>query len=213
MDHKSWLDWWTKMASEYFTDKSWGFSRPELIERLGLNPNWRVLEVGFGYGRELAGFCSVTSRVCGVELTDWACEHTLIELGKRGISPLPELRSYDGLVLPYPDGSFNLVYSCFVVQHLSREHALGLMVEALRVVAPPPHGHVLFEFFGDPKYQSDAWQDVLCKNEEKGPMFNNAFNRVEVVGMVEAAGGNLEWLETKSVTKEWGNHWACFERK
>lgn len=210
MTYDEWRKWWTERAPEYFTDKSWHFSQPDLIDRLGILSHHCVLEVGPGYGRELSEFCKKSVNVYGLELTDWACNNILKELGQRKVSPLPRLRSYDGLVMPFPSGAFNVVYSCFVVQHVSREHALALMGEALRVLCHD--GHVLFEFFGDPAYW-DGGKDVFSGIPGEGGMYNNAYTPDEIRALVDAAGGSLEWLETRKVTKDWGNHWVCFGRQ
>ena len=163
MDHEQWQKWWTDRAPEYFTDKIWRFSHPDLIDRLNIQPHHCVLELGFGYGRELSQFCALSTNVYGLELTDWSCENTLIELQGRGVRPLPRLKSYDGLRLPFPSGAFNVVYSCFVIQHLSRKHALGLIRETLRVLsratlnslkAPPACGNS-----ARPSRKRTSWPD------------------------------------------------------
>ena len=211
MDHEQWQKWWTDRAPEYFTDKIWRFSHPDLIDRLNIQPHHCVLELGFGYGRELSQFCALSTNVYGLELTDWSCENTLIELQGRGVRPLPRLKSYDGLRLPFPSGAFNVVYSCFVIQHLSRKHALGLIRETLRVLSHD--GLALFEFFGDPEYHDPAG-DVFSGVDGQGGMFNNAWTPDEIRGLINnpLQFAHLYWLETKSVTQGWGNHWTCFGR-
>jgi ubiquinone/menaquinone biosynthesis C-methylase UbiE len=207
MTFDKWRQWWIERAPQYFTDKIWRFSQPQLIERLKIEPHHCVLELGFGYGRELSQFCKLSNHVYGLELTDWSCENTLIELNDRGVEPLPILKSYDGLTIPYPTESFQIVYSCFVIQHLSREHAKELIKEALRVTSW--HGKVLFEFFGDPSYYADGG-DVFSGDENDGGMFNNAYLKEEIPTLIESCGGRLEWLETTPIAHEWGNYWVCF---
>lgn len=207
MTYEQWKKWWVDKAPEYFTDKIWKFSQPQLIERLGIERHHCVLELGFGYGRELSQFCKLSDQVYGLELTDWACENTLTELGKRGVRPLPRLKSYDGLAIPFPAEAFQVVYSCFVIQHLSGEHAAELIREALRCLSW--HGKALFEFFGDPAYH-DGGLDVFSGDRDGGGMYNNAYTAGEIQALVESCGGRMLWMETRSVTHEWGNHWACF---
>lgn len=206
MDHKTWQNWWVKQAETYFTDKVWQFSQPALIERLGIEKHHRVLEIGFGYGRELAGFCKLSDNVFGLELADWTCRATLEELKGRGVKPLPILIAYDGSNIPFFPNTFDVIYSCFVVQHLSREHAKELIRETLRVLKP--EGQALFEFFGDPAYY-DGGRDVLNEGEH-GPMFNNAYRETEIPLIIGACGGKLRWQIHAPVAKEWGNHWVCF---
>lgn len=210
MNYAEWRKWWVDKAPEYFTDKAWQFSQPDLIKRLDIQPHHCVLELGFGYGRELSQFCKLSVNVYGLELTDWARENTLVELGQRDIRPLPRLKSYDGLTIPFPSGAFNVVYSCFVIQHLSRDHAAGLITETLRTLAHD--GLTLFEFFGDPQYHNGGG-DVFSGVDGQGGMYNNAYTVQEIQRMLNSCGADLKWLETKSITKEWGNHWVCFGRK
>jgi len=209
MNYDQWRKWWVDRAPEYFTDKIWKFSQPDLIKKLNIQQQHLVLEIGFGYGRELSQFCKLSSHVFGLELTDWACENTLIELNKRGVSSLPTLKSYAGIVIPFSAGIFNVIYSCFVIQHLSHFHAKELCSEALTALTKD--GLVLFEFFGDPEYY-DNGNDVFSGIDGQGGMFNNAYIPSEIISIIESIGGKLHWLETKLITKEWGNHWVCFGR-
>lgn len=210
MDYDAWREWWVKRASEYFTDKIWKFSQPALIERLGIKPSDAVLELGFGYGRELSNFCRLSNHVYGLELTDWSCENTLVELVERGVSPLPILSSYDGKTLPFPTGSVNIVYSCFVIQHLSRSHAKDLIREAIRSIKDD--GKVLFEFFGDPVYYKDG-TDVFSGDPKEDGMYNNAYLESEIPALIDSCGGKVLWMKTTPITHQWGNNWVCFGHK
>ena len=207
MTYDEWCKWWKTQAPTYFTDKSWQFSQPDLVKRLGIEGHHCILELGFGYGRELHQFCKLSINVYGLELTDWACENTLVELNNRKVRPLPRLKSYDGLTIPFPSGAFNVIYSCFVIQHLSRDHAKSLIKEALRTLSY--HGSILFEFFGDPQYW-DHGKDVFSGLDGQGGMFNNAYTADEIPAIIESCGGSVKWMHTKNITHQWGNHWVCF---
>lgn len=209
MNYDQWREWWTSRASTYFTDKAWKFSRPDLINRLNIGKDSCVLEIGFGYGRELSQFCELSNNVYGVELDKWSCDNTLKELMTRGVRALPRLSAYDGETLPYPNESFDAVYSCFVVQHLSREHAKRLIREALRVVRTG--GRVLFEFFGDPAFR-DSGADVFSGKDGEGGMFNNAYISDEIPHIIAECGGVSSFMDYQQITKKWGNYWSCFRR-
>jgi SAM-dependent methyltransferase len=43
------------------------------------------------------------------------------------------LRPFDGVHIPYPDGAFDVAMFCYVLHHLTREHARRLIDEAVRV--------------------------------------------------------------------------------
>jgi ubiquinone/menaquinone biosynthesis C-methylase UbiE len=206
MEFKEWKDWWIKQAPTYFTDKIWQFSQPQLIERLEIQKDHFVLEIGFGYGREISQFCKLSDNVFGLELTELMCQEAKQEMVARAVSPLPVLLSCNGKDFPFFPDTFHVIYSCFVIQHLSREHAKDLIKESLRVLRPD--GKVLFEFFGDPAYHKGG-QDVLSDGKH-GKMFNNAYREIELHPLVKSCGGKFLWQKHAPVTTEWGNHWICF---
>jgi SAM-dependent methyltransferase len=82
----------------------------------------KVLDVGTGSGRrlvELGLFRKIDRH--GVD----------IHIG--GPRPGIELHTYDGRTLPFPDQSFDVVMICYVLHHLTPEHARDLMSEITRV--------------------------------------------------------------------------------
>ena len=96
-----------------------------------------------------------------------------------------------------------------MIQHLSREHARGLIREALRTLKSG--GQALFEFFGDPSFY-DSGQDVLSPDDAGGGMFNNAYVEGELLDLIRECGGEVRWLERTPITKAWSNFWVCFGR-
>lgn len=206
MDYEAWQDWWVSRADTYFTKKVWDFSQPQLVEKLGIAKGSAVLEIGFGYGRELSRFCEICDNVYGLELAQWSCDNTLKELDSRGVAPLPDLQVYDGLSLPFADNVFDVIYSCYVVQHLSREHAQALIRDCLRTLKPA--GSILFEFFGDLEYYNNG-QDVFSGIDGQGGMFNNGYTFEEIPDFVGACGGAVRWIEHQQITETWRNQWVC----
>lgn len=45
----------------------------------------------------------------------------------------PDLRHFDGTVLPFEDDSFDVVQTCYVLHHLAADHAAELLEEMTRV--------------------------------------------------------------------------------
>lgn len=209
MTHEQWLDWWRTRAQTYFTDRVWSFSRPELIRRLSIQRDTPVLEIGFGYGRELLQFCTLSDHVYGVELDVWTVEEAGRTFRSKGVQNPPTVAVYDGTTLPFTAGVFGVVYSCFVTQHVSRSAAEDLLAEALRVCRPD--GYVLFEYFGDPECQSDT-SDVYSGNPDDGGMYNNAYSENQVRNL-GARRGNVQWVEPWRITSEWWNWWLCVQPK
>jgi SAM-dependent methyltransferase len=134
------------------------------LTALGLEPDWRVWEVGAG----------------GPSVPDWLAQQTapdgevlatdLDTTWIAGVAPRPNLRvlRHDvGLDLP-PDGPFDLVHARLVLVHVpQRAEALAAMVSVLR-----PGGWLVVEE-ADP-----ALQPLLCP-EETGPAEQLA-NRLKV---------------------------------
>lgn len=92
-------------------------------------PLGRVLELGAGDGAISAlmdeeGFCE---RLCALDISSSGVER----LKARGLKRLEEARVFDGVSVPYPDRSFDLVVLSHVVEHL--EHPRQLLYEAARV--------------------------------------------------------------------------------
>jgi SAM-dependent methyltransferase len=210
MDRIQWKEWWRQRALAYFTDKVWTFSNPRLIERLGIEKYHYVLELGFGYGRELSNFCKISDHVHGLELEQYTCDLALKGLTEEGIYPLPTVMPYDGVNIPFPDSNFfDVIYSCFVVQHMSKEHVKELIHNCL--VALLPTGKILFEFFGDPDYH-DPEKDVFSGIDGEGGMFNSAYTLPEIEKLVKECGARVLWAEPWKITSQWGNYWVCFTK-
>lgn len=206
MNHEQTVAWWLDKAPTYFTDMVFSFSRPDLIGRLKLTQDSPVLELGFGYGRELSQFCRISANVYGLELSPVTCDIARKQLSAQGIDPLRyALGTYDGLHLPFPDGKFALVYSCFVLQHMSKADARTLLAECLRVTRKG--GNVLMEWFGDPAFHNPGG-DAFSGNPEDGTgMFNNAYTKAEVEAICGSL-GKLNWIEPTNIGP-FDNHWSC----
>ena len=211
--------WWSDyVANDYFTGFSFHFSRPDLIKRISIGPKSFILEIGFGYGRELSQFCKISDYVFGVDLSDHAPTLAYQKLAAQGIKNRPELMTYDGRNLPLADGLFDLVYSCFVIQHMSKQSAVLLMKEVRRVLAPT--GKALMEFFGCQEFyrsglEKDAFSGIPNKPEPDVPyggMYNNAYGFQEIYDIGVASGLNVEWIDVKVINKKTDirNYWAYF---
>jgi len=121
------------------------------------------------------------------------------------VSP-PILKEYDGENLPFSDDFFNVIYSCFVIQHLSREHANKLIKESTRTLKP--NGSILFEFFGDPEYYNNGI-DVYSGDPDNGGMYNNAFVKKELEFF---CGHKIKFIQEQPITAKWSNFWVCLTK-
>lgn len=90
-----------------------------------------VLEVGCGSGIAVQLFAEAGAYVTAVDLTPWAVETTRARLDAFGLEG--EVLEADAESLPFPEGSFDLVFSWGVIHHTSNtEQALAELVRVCR---------------------------------------------------------------------------------
>lgn len=112
---------------------------PEILEfaQFGKQAGKRVLEVGVGAGTDFVQWVRGGARAYGIDLTQEAIANTKTRLELEGLRA-EDLRTGDCEALPFPDGTFDLVYSWGVIHHTPRtEMALQEIVRVCR-----PGGHV-----------------------------------------------------------------------
>ena len=130
-----------------FAEAIWSWASPSgraraerrarfFVERGGLAPGARALELGCGTGIFLERVAAAGARIHGVDLSD-----DLLAQAQRKVGRLPNVSLARGNAeaLPYANGSFDLVYGSSVLHHLHLDAALG---EAHRVLRPG--GRVVF---------------------------------------------------------------------
>ncbi len=105
----------------------------DLADRLGLDGEARVLDVGSGLGGA-ARFLARTRgcRVTGLDLSEEYCQVAEMLSARVGLGERLTFRQGDALALPFADGSFDVVWS----QHASMniEDKAGLYAEMFRVL-------------------------------------------------------------------------------
>ena len=99
-----------------------------LREAQALVPGLRVLEIGTGKGRMLQELRRLGLKVNGVENNEW-----MLEESRRLHGDLP-IHKVDGHRLPFSDGSFDLVLSFDVFEHIKESDAH--LAEVRRVLVP-----------------------------------------------------------------------------
>ncbi|NKY86243.1 class I SAM-dependent methyltransferase [Nocardia veterana] len=116
----------------------------------------RVLEVGFGSGRNVPFYPSGVSRVSAVEPVDLGWR---LAAGRVAQSPVPvERAGLDGQALPFPDNSFDSALSTWTLCTIP-DIALALR-EIRRVLVPGAAFHFL-EHGLAPDAKVRRWQDRL----------------------------------------------------
>lgn len=103
---------------------------------------WRsrdVLEIGFGLGTDFLRFARSGARLHGVDLTPAAAEAVGQRLALEGLDA--DARTADAEALPFPDETFDLVYSWGVLHHTpDTEQAMG---EVRRVLRPGGEARIM----------------------------------------------------------------------
>jgi SAM-dependent methyltransferase len=112
----------------------------------------RVLDVGCGAGVDLARFAKGGADVVGVDLASSAVDLARANFEQQGLSG--EFRVADGEALPFPEGSFDLVYAHGVVQYTTNPQRL--VDECRRVLKPG--GEAVFQV-----YNRISWLNALSK--------------------------------------------------
>jgi 2-polyprenyl-3-methyl-5-hydroxy-6-metoxy-1,4-benzoquinol methylase len=94
-------------------------------------PGKDVLDVGCGSGIATQLLAEAGANVTAIDLTSWAVETTRKRLAAFGLEG--DVRQADAELLPFPDSSFDLVFSWGVIHHSSdMEQALRELVRVLR---------------------------------------------------------------------------------
>lgn len=90
----------------------------------------KVLEVGVGAGTDFIQWVRAGAKAYGIDLAEEAVEHVRNRLRIYGLSA-EEVRVADAENLPYPDNTFDLVYSWGVIHHTS--DTIKALKEIIRV--------------------------------------------------------------------------------
>lgn len=103
---------------------------------------WRdrdVLEVGVGLGTDFVNFARAGARLTGVDLTEAAVASVRRRLALEGLAA--DVFVADAEALPFPDASFDLVYSWGVLHHTPSPPAA--VAEVHRVLRPGGEARVM----------------------------------------------------------------------
>src|SRR3990167_6865902 len=214
MDFKTCQDWWEKqVATGYFKEKEFSFSSPSAIKQTGLNKGGRVLEIGCGYGRETVSFI----REYNAEMYVTDISQSSVDLAMNSCVALvgtkPFRSSYNGEVIPFERTLFDLIYSCFVIQHMSKNSVIKLIQQCLTRLNPK--GIILFEFFGHPDFLGNNSEDTFSGIPNSGCMYNNAYTKKEIERVVGITGGKIEHIKEWLVGdggKQFVNYWVYINR-
>lgn len=150
----TWSNRAIKNAKKYIALSSW--KTEEEFDRSGLLAarrilrklpedkicNLNVLEIGGGIGRITKHMSKYVKEITMVDVSS-----EMAELARKRIDYLRNVNIYktDGVKLPFPDNSFDIVYSIFVFQHMPRYIFLKNLADISRVLKN--NGIFIFQIF------------------------------------------------------------------
>jgi ubiquinone/menaquinone biosynthesis C-methylase UbiE len=112
-----------------------------------------VLEIGGGLGTDLAQFAKHGARVTDLDLSSGHLAHAQENFRLRGLEG--RFIHHDAETLPFPDNSFDLVYSNGVLHHTpNTEHVVAEIFRVLR-----PGGKVIAMFYAEDSL--NYWRNIV----------------------------------------------------
>ena len=134
--YKSVVGAWPELSREWFAQvEQHRYSMEPFIHTFAQFPAHRgktMLEVGVGAGTDHLQWARAGAICYGVDLTQRAIDTTGAHLALHGLSS--HLQRIDAEILPFPDASFDVVYSWGVIHHSA--HPEQIIREIRRVLKP-----------------------------------------------------------------------------
>jgi ubiquinone/menaquinone biosynthesis C-methylase UbiE len=116
--------------------------KSRLIQQASLRPDDRILDLGCGTGTLTLLLKSQhpESRVAAIDADPQILGIAREKAARAGLDiDFHQVMSY---ALPFPDASFDHVFSSLVFHHLTREQKLGTLAEVLRILRPGGRLHI-----------------------------------------------------------------------
>jgi ubiquinone/menaquinone biosynthesis C-methylase UbiE len=150
--------------------------RRAMLDAAALRPGLRVLDVGCGTGSLVAELARSRPEVevTGLDPDPLALARARRKLERAGV----EARLDEGFAddLPYPEASFDRVFSSFMFHHLSREVKEGMLREVSRVLAPGGALHLLD--FGGEAPAHGLLAHLVHRHDDVGDNFGGGIARL-----------------------------------
>lgn len=122
-----------KLAADWADKEKRASSVVEDFMRRAIDPRGKkLLDIGFGNGDYAASFAQAGADVSGIEVNAILKDIALETINRKGLHA--DLQLYDGTHFPFPDASFDCLFSVSVLEHTSDPAAI--LAEADRVLKP-----------------------------------------------------------------------------
>ncbi len=111
----------------------------EALRLAAVQAGQHVLDVGCGTGRGTVGLAQAvgpTGKVDALDLSDAMLAQARAKLEKLGLIRQVDLRQGNARELPYPDGTFDLVYNGYMFDLIPLDGFLPILKEMARVLKP-----------------------------------------------------------------------------
>lgn len=199
----------TKYSREYFHDiENFRFTiEPEIFSFAQFTRfhNKKVLEVGVGAGTDFIQWARAGAYAYGIDLTQEAVDNTQRRLAQEGLRAY-DLQVADAEYIPYPDNTFDLVYSWGVIHH--SPDTQRCLQEIVRVTKPGGtikimiynryslfalYRYLICALFKGKPFQTLS--TVLFNHQES--MGTKAFSRNEVLAMIAKLPVAIHTLEAR----------------
>jgi ubiquinone/menaquinone biosynthesis C-methylase UbiE len=175
----------------------------------------RVLEIGFGPGYDTLKFIQAGANYSGIDITSENIERTRKHMAFFGLAP--DVRQGDAELLPYPDASFDVVYSNGVLHHVP--HLPVALREAQRVLKPGGELRILVYHRHSVFYASMIALHILTGNFRRESVARrrsrieataaldakpivNVYSRREIAGILSGAGFCVNSISVRKCTPE-----------
>jgi len=156
---------------------------PILQEVGGISRDSNILELGCGTGDVAVQLAALGSRVAGIDFSE-----NMIEIAS-GRFPVIEFKVADAEAVPYEDGEFDLVVSCYTAHHFARPQKV--FEEARRVLLPGGRLAVIMPVQSEQKCFGSFFESVreeVPPEEVPGGPLLDVSDPNEVGALMRAAG-------------------------